>query len=105
MFIALKINWAQPLDRPVGMLRDIFWLSTGQAIAITNQGKDQRVEVKEIIACDDGLIIKYLPNSERTSEFFRAIVKERIAANSEVDNVISLADYDLQRARTTGSLH
>jgi hypothetical protein len=104
LFIALKINWAQPVDRPVGMLRDIFWLSTGQAIAITNNKKDQRVEVKEIIACDDGLIIKYLPNSESTSNFFRAIVKERITANSE-EGSINVSDYDLKNVRRIGSVH
>jgi hypothetical protein len=105
LFIALKINWAQPIDRPVGMLRDIFWLSTGQAIAITNAKKDQRVEVKEVITCDDGLIIKYLPNSESASQFFRTIVKERIAANSEADGMISVSDYDLEKVRRIGSVH
>jgi hypothetical protein len=105
MLIALKLNWANPPGRPVGMLRDIFWLSAGQAIAMTNTQKDTRVDVKEIVAVEDGLLIKYLPDSEKTAQLFRTTVRERIRANSEAQGLFSIEDEDLFTEKRTGSLH
>ncbi len=88
------------------MLRDIFWLSTGQAIAITNKQKNQSVDVRDVVAVEDGLIITYLPNSEATAESFRALVKARIAANSEAQGIISVSDHELNDSvRRAGSVH
>lgn len=87
------------------MLRDIFWLSTGQAIAMTNVQKGQHIEVREILAVNDGLIIKYLPNCERTSESFRALVKERIAINSEAQGITGITGYAAVQDQRTGSVH
>lgn len=106
MLIALKINWSGPGHRPPGMLRDVFWLSAGQAIELTNASTNPqtRIDVKEIVAVDDGLIIKYKPASDQSAQIFRTKIRERILANAQARDIVSIdPKHVLDEAKRSGS--